>query len=192
MLISLFLTLLSLVSMQQSQPQFKGGSKNLDSFLARSLIYPEFSKQNCLQGTVEVSFNLTRTGKIYTSSVTKGYGTDLDKEALRIVRLTSGKWEIPAGYDTTVFLVLPVTFALKEDPRCLRVTKDDISAAISAYRSHEGLTRAVLNYYDNKYAGKSDITQAAYIEELKAQLGYDDKYIDRVMKQASGKLKQGD
>ena len=80
------------------QPVFMG--KNLNAFIYNVLIYPEYSLDNCLQGTVNISFRLNKDGRIYQSEVQKGFGTDLDLEALRVVRLTSGKWIIPAGYVT--------------------------------------------------------------------------------------------
>ena len=95
-------------------PEFKGGEKKLNSFITNSIIYPEYAKQNCLQGTVYISFQLTRSGRIYNSEVKKGFGVDLDKEALRVVRLTSGRWIVPSAFDTTQAMVLPINFALKE------------------------------------------------------------------------------
>ena len=92
-------------------PTFKGGQKNLDNYIAQSIIYPEYAKFNCLQGTIRVSFQLTRKGRIFNSRVEKGYGIDLDKEALRVVRLTSGKWIVPANFDTSQNLSLPINFS---------------------------------------------------------------------------------
>ncbi|MXV14119.1 TonB family protein [Hufsiella ginkgonis] len=186
----IFLNILSLV-FQYDQPSFKGGASRLDAFINNNLIYPEFSKQNCLQGTIQVSFRLNSGGRIYQSAVQKGYGTDLDKEALRIVRLTSGKWIVPAGYDTTQSIVLPINFALKEF-NCERRSPEQIREAIAAYRSREALTRAVLNFYDKKKTGNYAADDEAKILDLKAQLGYDERYIDRMLKQAASKIKQQD
>lgn len=176
---------------QEERPTFKGGQKNLKSFIDNSLIYPEFSKANCLQGTIQVSFKLDREGRIYESKVEKGFGIDLDQEALRIVRLTSGKWIMPAKYDTLVSLVLPVNFSLR-DFKCEQRSKDEINAAINAYHARLGLSSAVFNFYEKKESGVYDQADEARIQALKAQLGYDEKFIDRLLKQAQRKLKQGD
>lgn len=173
------------------QPLFKGGQKSLASFIDNNLIYPDYAKDNCLQGTIYVSFKLNKQGRIYESEVRKGYGIDLDKEALRVVRLTSGKWIMPAGHDTLVSLVLPVNFKLK-DFKCEDRSKDDVNAAISAYHARQGLSNAIFNFYDKKAAGSYDPSEEAGILALKFQLGYNDKFIDRLLKQAQSKLKQGD
>lgn len=180
-----------MILFQDEQPVFKGGVKSLSSFIDNNLIYPEYSKANCLQGTVNVSFKLNKNGKIYQSEIQKGYGTDLDNEALRVMRLTSGKWIVPPGHDTLVSLVLPVSFALR-DFKCEERSKDEINAAINAYRARLGLTDAIFNFYDKKSEGNFDASEESGIQALKAQLGYNEKFIDRLLKQAQRKLKQGD
>ena len=193
MLLNLLLVIMVQISafFADQQPVFKGGQKNLASFIDNNLIYPEYARDNCLQGTILISFKLSKQGRIYESGVQKGYGIDLDNEALRVVRLTSGKWVMPADYDTLVALVLPVNFALK-DFKCEERSKDDIKAAINAYHARQGLNNAIFNFYDKKAEGIYDRADEARIQALKLQLGYDDKFIDRLLKQAKGKLKQGD
>jgi TonB family protein len=173
------------------QPSYKGGQKNLNSLIINNLIYPEYSKQNCLQGTIEISFKVDKKGRVVESHVEKGPGIDLDKEALRIVRLTSGKWIVPENYDTTVALVMPINFSLKEY-NCEQRSSDDLKASIAAYKAREDLTNAVLNFYDNKTSGDYEPDDELQIEELKAQLGYNEKFINRTLRQAQQKLRQGD
>jgi len=172
-------------------PVFKGGEKYLSSFISRSLIYPEYAKQNCLQGTVNISFQLTRKGKIFNSRVEKGFGIDLDDEALRIVRLTSDRWVVPASFDTAQSIVIPINFSLKEFD-CNRRSPDDIKEAIAAYRARQDLTKAVINFYEKKTSQAYSAADENRIQELKQQLGYDDKFFNRLLKQAQQKLKQGD
>ena len=192
MYISLFILLIQMAGIfQADQPQFKGGQDNLYAFIKNNLIYPDYSRENCLQGTINVSFKLSKNGRIYDSEIQKGYGTDLDLEALRIVRLSSGRWIIPKGYDTTTALVLPVNFSLKNYD-CEQRDRDDLNAAVSAYHARTDLTKAILNFYDKKFAGEADSGDELEILSLKAQLGYNDKYIARLYKQALRKLKQGD
>ncbi len=187
----LFAPLRQRITVANEQPVFKGGQKSLISFIDNHLIYPEFSKDNCLQGTIQVSFKLNPKGEIFDSKILKGFGVDLDIEALRVVRLTSGKWVMPASHDTSVSLVLPVNFALR-DFKCEQRSKDDINAAISAYHARLGLNNAIYNFYDKKARGSYDQTDEVRIIALKTQLGYDDKFIERLLKQAQRKLKQGD
>jgi TonB family protein len=173
------------------QPEFKGGSKNLNAFISNNLIYPEFSKENCIQGTVNISFKLNRQGKVYASEVQKGYGIDLDDEALRVVRLSSGKWIVPPSHDTTTALILPVNFSLR-GYQCEQLSKDQVRAAINAYHARIDLSKAIFNFYDKKSMGVYDQSDESRIMALKVQLGYNEKYIDRLLKQGQRKLKQGD
>jgi TonB family protein len=173
------------------QPVFKGGQRSLTTFIYSRLIYPEYSKDNCLQGTIQVSFKLNQQGKIYHSEVVRGYGLDLDAEALRVVRLTTGRWIMPANHDTTVAMILPVNFSLK-NYQCEQRTKDEINAAINAYQAREGLSQVVFNYYDQKFKGIANPAEEARIEAIKMQLGFDDKFIQSLLRQAQQKLKQED
>jgi len=172
-------------------PEFKGGQKGLSSFILRSLIYPEYSKQNCLQGTVNVSFKLDRKGRIFSSRVEKGYGIDLDVEALRIIRLTSGRWTVPSGFDTTQALTIPINFSLSEY-NCNQRPAEEKKEAIAAYKARIDLTNAITNFYSKRSAGNYDPADEMEIISLKEQLGYNEKFIDRVLRQAQLKLKQGD
>lgn len=92
-------------------PQFNAGKQSLDSFIKNTVIYPEYAKQNCLEGTVQVSINLNTNGYIYKAYVSTATGLDLDDEALRVVRRTSGKWLVPAGFDTTTVITIPIIFS---------------------------------------------------------------------------------
>ena len=192
LIITLLMTLVRIAGlMQDPQPHFKGGDKNLFAFIKNNQIYPEYSKANCLQGTVQISFRLDSKGEIYSSEVQKGFGTDLDDEALRVIRLSSGKWIVPAGFDTTTAIVLPINFALK-DYSCENKSRDELNAALTAYRTRIDLTQAIYNYYDNRKENSVSPEEEARIIALKVQLGYSEKYIERLHRQALRKLKQGD
>ncbi|RYD80345.1 MAG: energy transducer TonB [Sphingobacteriales bacterium] len=172
-----------------AQVQFKSGPSGFASFLKNNTIYPQFSKQNCIQGTVNVSFKLDQSGKVYTSKITKGIISDLDNEALRLVRLSSGKWQVPSGYDTTISVVVPVNFKLS-GYNCEGKSNAEIKASIVAYEAEEGLTDAVINFYKNKAQAKPG--QENQILAIKAQLGIDDDYLEGVLKTGLKKIKQGD
>lgn len=176
---------------QTDQPRYKGGENSLFSFIKNNQIYPEYSKANCLQGTIYINFKLNNRGKIYNSTVQKGFDTDLDVEALRLVRLTSDQWIIPVEYDTTTAITLPINFSLK-DYNCEQRNKDEIKAAIAAYHARTDLTKAIFNFYDKKSMGQHNVEEEAGILALKVQLGYTEKYLERLLKQALRKLKQGD
>lgn len=173
------------------RPAFKGGKKGIESFISENLIYPAYSRQNCIQGTIQVGFKLNGAGRVIDAKVQKGFGIDLDEEALRIVRLSSGKWMVPEGFDTSNVMVLPVTFAL-QGYNCDSRPAKEIQEAINAYRAQEELTGAITNFYERRQPGKYTARDEQKIIQLKEQLGYDEDFIDNVIAQAKKKLKQGD
>jgi len=172
----------------EAQPELKGG---LDKFVMANKVYPLFSRQNCIEGTVSVSFKLNSEGEVYFSKVQKGIGTDLDDEALRLIRISSGKWNVPDGYDTTASVVVPITFKL-DDFGCENKSKAEIKTAIDAYQSRVGLTNAVLNFYKKKPSGDFTKAEEERIIALKASLGYDEEYLAGRLEEGRKKLKQKD
>ncbi|MBB4109165.1 TonB family protein [Pedobacter zeae] len=181
--------LLFCCSLAMSQVQFKSGKNGFADFLRDNTVYPRFSKNNCVQGTVNVSFKLNEQGKVYFSKISKGILSDLDQEALRLVRLSSGKWQIPAGYDTTVSIVVPVNFVLS-GYNCEGKSSEEMQESIRSYQAEEALTNSVINFYKNIDQAKPG--QEAQIIAIKNQLGIDDEYLDDRVKMGLKKIKQGD
>ncbi|WP_442589491.1 energy transducer TonB [Pedobacter sp. AW31-3R] len=172
----------------QAQPALKGG---LEAFIKTNIIYPAYSWQNCVQATINVSFKLNRAGEVYFSAVSKGPGIDLDKEALRLVRLSSGKWNMPAGYDTTYVLIVPVNFRITGG-NCTGIREGEMQKAIAAYKANEGLTDAIINFYRNKSAGKYNEADETRIIALKKELGYDEEWMEAKIQEGQKKLRQKD
>lgn len=172
----------------KAQPTLKGG---LESFVMNNKVYPRYSLQNCIDGSVTISFKLNKAGEVYFSKIQKGIGTDLDDEALRLIRLSSGKWIVPADHDTTVSVVVPINFKLSGDD-CQNKSQKDIKQAIETYKSNIGMTDAVLNFYRHKATGKFTADEQRRIEALKASLGYDEEYMKMRINDGLKKLKQKD
>ena len=172
----------------QAQPRLKGG---LEAFVMANKVYPQYSLQNCIEGAVTVGFKLNKKGEVYHSAIRKGIGTDLDDEALRLIRLSSGKWEVPQEHDSTLVLIAPMVFTLS-GYGCDLKSKEDIQRAIANYKSSEGMTNAVLNFYKNKDSVKYKPEEEAGILRLKADLGYDEAYLKERINDGKRKLKQKD
>lgn len=185
----LTLCLIFCCTVAMAQLQFKNGKNGFANFIKENTIYPRFSKYNCIQGTVNVSFKLDNQGNIRSSKVNSGIITELNDEALRLIRLSSGKWKIPEGYDSTVVVVVPVNFKLSGYD-CDNKSNADIQNAITAYQTDERLTDVVLNFYKNVDQAKSG--QEIQILAIKKQLGIDDEYLDDRIKDGLKKIKQGD
>lgn len=172
-------------------PKFKGGNEALNSFISARLIYPTFSKNNCIQGTIYVAFSIKKTGEIYNSKVKKGLGIDLDQEALRLVRLTKDKWELMPNHNEKLELVIPVNFSLK-NYNCNLRSSDQINQAIELYKNRLALEKAILSFYKNKENGNANQADEIEIIKFKNELGFDDNFINKRLKEAKQKLKQGD
>jgi TonB family protein len=185
-ILTIFLLFLCLCT--KAQPVLKGGMEN---FINEHIIYPAYSYQNCVQGTIRISFKLNKLGEVYSSSVSSGPGIDLDQEALRLIRLSSGKWEVPEGYDTTYVIVAPVNFRLASED-CNRVSQQDMNRAIAVYKANQGLTDAITNFYRNKAQGKYNEAEEKKVIALKTELGYDDDYLNKKIEEGQKKLKQKD
>lgn len=187
-MVRIFLITFLLTSLNvMGQPSLKGG---LNAFVNANKVYPSYSYQNFIQGTVTVAFKLTGEGKVYDASVRRGVGTDLDDEALRLIRLSSGKWDVPASHDTSVVLLAPMSFSLSGAGVTER-SPAQVQQAIANYKANEGLTNAVLQFYQQK-EGKFSPAELKRIEALKSELGYDEEYLDSRIEDGRRKLRQGD
>ncbi len=173
---------------QAQQPSIKGG---LAAFIKRNIIYPAYSLHHCIQGTVNIGFKLNAKGEVYYTTISKGMGTDLDDEALRLIRMSSGKWIVPLSHDTTALLVVPVNFNL-DGYDCRQVSANDIALAIKGYKDEQALVDVVLNYYRNKEKGNLKPEELPKIMKLKAELGIDDDYLNSRIEAGLRKYKQGD
>lgn len=171
-----------------AQPQLKGG---LEAYILSNLVYPVYSLQNCIDGQVKIAFQLNQAGEVTYSAIQSGVGTDLDEEALRLIRKSTGKWLMPEGYDTTALVVVPVNFKL-DNPNCRNKNRASVQQAIAAYQSQQGLEDAILNYYRNKEAGNANAAEEKRYIELKKELGYDQAYMERKIKKGEKKLEQND
>ncbi|WEK19483.1 MAG: TonB family protein [Candidatus Pedobacter colombiensis] len=172
----------------KAQPVIKGG---LENFVTANNIYPRYSLHHCIQGTVIISFKLNKRGEVYYSKISSGIGTDLDDEALRLIRMSSGKWIVPADHDTTVSLIAPIKFNLSGYD-CDNKSPEAIKRAIVAYKTNEGLTNGILNFYKNKEKGIYKQDEESRFVALKNELGYDDEYFKERISDGLKKLKQKD
>lgn len=186
-IITTILLLLSM-SLNAQEPQIEGG---LSAFLKKNTIYPSYSMQNCIQGTIDVGFKLNAKGEVYYATVTRGIGTDLDDEALRLIKLSSGKWNVPLSHDTLALVLIPMNFTLK-DYGCESKDKNAIAMAIRAYKAETELTSLILNFYRNKEKGNHNAEDEPKILKLKNELGIDDESLKGKITSGLKKIRQGD
>jgi len=105
----------SVLTIVEEMPEFTGGQKAKDAFFAANLHYPETLSENGISGTVYVSFLVDEKGNVSNVKVLRGIGGGCDEEAIRIIKLTSGKWKVGKqnGKAVKVLMNMPVYFSLK-------------------------------------------------------------------------------
>jgi TonB family protein len=99
-----------------TQPKFKGGDR---AFYQLSTEYinptPAFIKSNAT-GTTFVSFRVNVHGEVDSVRIVKSFGFGMDEEAVRFLKLTSGKW-IPAqkaGKQVSAFINMPFRWHIQD------------------------------------------------------------------------------
>lgn len=98
----------------EEPPTFPGGMEAMYAFMKKELRYPEMAAQNNIQGRVIVQFVVEKDGSIGEVKVVRKVDSDLDKEAVRMVK--SMPKFIPGrmnGQSVRVWYTLPVNFKLK-------------------------------------------------------------------------------
>jgi TonB family protein len=95
-------------------PVFKGGETALYKFINSKLVYPATAIEKKLSGKVNVRFFVNVDGSTGGVSVVKGISSELDAEAIRVVKLLP-PWKPGklAGTPVKVIYTIPVTFTLK-------------------------------------------------------------------------------
>ena len=95
-------------------PAFPGGDNRLAEYIGANLTYPERPREIGVSGTVFVGFKVNEDGSISDIKVEKGVFSDLDEEALRVIK-EMPKWDaaVRANQPIGMEVVLPVQFRLQ-------------------------------------------------------------------------------
>lgn len=97
----------------EQNPEFSGGYEAMQKFLRDKIQYPTLAQESGIQGTVFISFVVSKTGKISNVKVLRGIGGGCDEEAVRVVK-EMPNW-IPGkqnGQAVPVQFQIPVKFQL--------------------------------------------------------------------------------
>ena len=105
----------TLYNVEDRPPTFPGGTQGLGRFLGDNLQYPADAQRSGAQGTVLLGFSVCTDGTLCDYTVLKSVHPNIDKEALRVVQKTSGRWQpaIQDGKKVKVRFVMPVNFHLQ-------------------------------------------------------------------------------
>lgn len=97
----------------EQQPEFAGGYYALAEYLRANMQYPKMARKMGIEGTVHVSFLVSKTGAISEVKVLRGIMAECDKEAIRVVeKMPSWKPGKQNGHPVHVRLVMPLKFRL--------------------------------------------------------------------------------
>jgi len=100
----------------QEMPEFVGGDKELYKFLGNETHYPEYSRENNIEGIVYLSFVINQDGSAGDIKVLRGVDNFLNNEAIRVLKKMP-KWKPGKqnGNPVRVQLTLPVKFEIKRN-----------------------------------------------------------------------------
>jgi protein TonB len=99
-------------------PVFPGGEQAMLEFIRKNIIYPDFEKENNIQGKVKVEFTVEIDGsvanfKAYSKRKKRANLENLEKEAVRVVSLlpkfSPAKMQ---GNPVRITLTIPINFYL--------------------------------------------------------------------------------
>lgn len=98
----------------QKPPGFPGGEKELLKYLGENIKYPPLARENNIQGTVALTFVVTKDGSVRDVQIVKDIGGGCGKEAVRVVE-SMPKWNPGEanGHPVKVRFTLPVRFRLE-------------------------------------------------------------------------------
>ena len=96
------------------QPRFEGGQTALFKFLSDNFILPDSTRHN-FEGKIYVGFTVKKDGELTGIEVKRGLSKELNEEAIRVVKLTSGKWKpgIDNGVPKNMSYTIPIKIRLE-------------------------------------------------------------------------------
>ncbi len=98
----------------EEMPEYPTGMAGLMTFIGQNLQYPRTAQEKGVQGRVVVSFVVNQDGTPVDFKIVHGVDEDLDKEAIRVLKLMS-KWKPGKQKDKPVRVkyTLPIGFRLE-------------------------------------------------------------------------------
>jgi TonB family protein len=107
----------------EEQPIPQGGMDGWNQYLAKNIKYPAEARENGIEGTVIVMFEIHEDGSINNVEILRGIGESADQEAIRVVQ-NSPKWEPgkQRGRQVKTRMRLPISFKLAGGDNTDRIT----------------------------------------------------------------------
>jgi periplasmic protein TonB len=102
-----------LFTVVDQQPEYEGGYDAMMAFIKANMKYPANARRMQIEGTVHVSFIVSKTGEISDVKVLRGIMTECDREAVRVVQMMP-RWKPGKqnGRSVNVRFILPLKFRI--------------------------------------------------------------------------------
>jgi TonB family protein len=99
----------------EQMPAFQGGEEEMFRFLGKNVRYPKQAKEAGIEGIVVLSFVVEKDGSVSNIKTVKSLSPEIDKEALRVIKMTDNKWDpgLQDGEPVRVEYTLPMRFTMK-------------------------------------------------------------------------------
>ena len=97
----------------EEQPMPQGGMDGWNQYLAKNIKYPAEARENGIEGTVIVMFEIHEDGSVNNVEILRGIGESADQEAIRVVQ-NAPKWEPgkQRGRQVKTRMRLPIRFEI--------------------------------------------------------------------------------
>lgn len=95
-------------------PDIYGGKEEMKRFLRDHLVYPVGDLKSKKEGTVKLNFIVTKEGKTENIKVAESVSTDVDKEAIRLLKLLDWIPSNKEGAPVNVDYNLDITFSISK------------------------------------------------------------------------------
>src|SRR5688500_6422737 len=102
-----------LFTVVDQQPEYAGGYDAMMAFIKANMVYPANARRMRIEGTVHVSFIVSKTGQISDVKILRGIMTECDREAIRVIQMMPA-WKPGKqnGRPVNVRFILPLKFRL--------------------------------------------------------------------------------
>ena len=147
----------------EEQASFPGGFPAMLEFLSKNLNYPEKAALNGIQGKVFVECTIDVDGTIVDVNVVQSVNPDLDKEAIRVIKLMP-KWK-PAkqnGKLVRIKTTIPINFKLTDSNTDTNPVTEEQASFPGGLAACADFLSKNLNY--PKSAAKDGIQGRVYVE----------------------------
>ena len=148
------------------------GSKNDFHNLFKDIKYPEKAKNNCIQGSSEIYFEIDYQGNIKNITTSNEFGYGVEEKIIEIIKSTKGKWK-KNDFQTDIPVVLTIEFKSSEIE-----TPDDFCKRPPSRKADIVLLDEIIIYANNqKKDGNRPIN---LVSEHAYELFLSDKYKEAI------------